>query len=80
MVKVFLLELDRIIQDLRKVDDKHMNLTIISIASAIVWIAAIYELLKPSEKQNNRRIITLTSFGTLSTLVITISLVQSLFL
>ena len=55
-----------------------MTMTIIVIASAFIWIAAIYELIKPSKKQNNRKIITLTSFGTLSTLIITISLFQKL--
>ncbi|MEI3605420.1 hypothetical protein SPD48_06920 [Pseudogracilibacillus sp. SE30717A] len=53
-----------------------MTMSIIVIASAFIWIAAIYELIKPSKKQNNRKIIILTSFGTLSTLIITISLFQ----
>ncbi|MEI3611927.1 hypothetical protein [Pseudogracilibacillus sp. SO30301A] len=49
-----------------------------TIASAFIWIAAIYELIKPSKEQNNRKIIVLTSLGTLSTLVITISLFQNM--
>ncbi|MED3574637.1 hypothetical protein [Cytobacillus praedii] len=55
-----------------------MAMSIIAIASAFIWIAAIYEIIKPSKEQNNRKIITLTSFGTLSTLIITILLFQSL--
>lgn len=55
-----------------------MAMIIIAIASAFIWIAAIYEIINPSKVQNNRKIITLTSFGTLSTLIITISLFQSL--
>lgn len=54
-----------------------MSMIIISIVSAFIWIAAIYELIKPLKEQNNRKIITLTSFGTLSTLIITISLFQN---
>ena len=50
-----------------------MAMSIIAIATALIWIAAIYELIKPSKEQNNRKVITLTAFGTLSTLVITIS-------
>ncbi len=53
-------------------------MTIITIASAFIWIAAIYELIKPSKEQNNRKIITLISFGILTTLVITISLFQNM--
>ena len=56
-----------------------MYMTIFIIASALVWIAAIYELIKPSEKQNNKIIITLTTLGTLSTLFIIVSLFKGLF-
>lgn len=51
-----------------------MIMTIIIIASMLIWIAAINELIKPSREHNNRKIITLTSFGTLSTVIITVSL------
>lgn len=47
------------------------------IVSAIIWIAAIYELIKPAEEQNSRKVIILTSFGALSTLIITIVLFQN---
>lgn len=52
-------------------------MTMIAIASAFIWIATICELIKPSKEQNNRKIITLTSFGALSTLIVTASLLQS---
>lgn len=55
-----------------------MTMTLIIIASMFIWIVAINELIKPSKKQNDRKIIILTSFGTLSTLTITVSLFQSL--
>nr|WP_246586566.1 hypothetical protein [Cytobacillus gottheilii] len=55
-----------------------MAMSIIAIASTLLWIGAIYEIIKPSKKQSIRKIITLTSFGSLSTLIITIALVQSL--
>lgn len=48
------------------------DMTIIIIVSMFIWIAVINELIKPSKKQNNRKIIALTSFGTLSTLIITV--------
>ncbi|TXL57798.1 hypothetical protein FHP05_14845 [Cerasibacillus terrae] len=54
-----------------------MTMTLIIIASMFIWIVAINELIKPSKKQNDRKIIILTSFGTLSTLIITVSLFQS---
>ncbi len=53
-------------------------MTIIVIVSIFIWIAAIHEMIKPSKEQNNRKIITLTSVGTLTTLIITISIFQSL--
>ncbi len=53
-------------------------MSIIAIASTLLWIGAIYEIIKPSKKQSLRKIITLASFGSLSTLIITIALVQSL--
>ncbi|WP_197232904.1 hypothetical protein [Priestia endophytica] len=54
-----------------------MFMNIMITASIFIWIAAIYELIKPSKEQNNRKIITLTSFGTLSTLIIIISFFQN---
>jgi hypothetical protein len=55
-----------------------MYMSIITLASVLIWGAATNELSKPSKKQSVRKIITLTSLGSLSTLVITISLFQNL--
>ncbi|MFD2210010.1 hypothetical protein ACFSMW_09805 [Virgibacillus halophilus] len=55
-----------------------MSIGMIAVASTMIWIAVIYEIMKPSKEQNNRKIIILTSFGTLSTLMITIALFQDL--
>jgi hypothetical protein len=54
-----------------------MAMSIIAIASTLIWIGVIYELIKPSKEQSIRKIITLTSFGSLSTVIITISLFQN---
>jgi hypothetical protein len=53
-------------------------MSIITLASVLIWGAAINELSKPSKKQSVRKIIALTSLGSLSTLIITISLFQNL--
>lgn len=55
-----------------------MSMSIIALVSILLWGAVTHELSKPSKKKNNRKIITLTSLGSLLTLVITISLVQNL--
>ncbi|GIN43772.1 hypothetical protein B4125_1570 [Bacillus paralicheniformis] len=55
-----------------------MYMSIIILASMLFWGALIYELSKSSKKQNNRKIVSLISLGSLSTLVITISLFQKL--
>ena len=54
-----------------------MTMGIIPLVSIIIWIAVTYELSKPSEKQNKRNIITFTALGTLSTVILTISLFQN---
>ncbi len=54
-----------------------MTMGIIAIASVIFWITVTYELSKSSEKQNNRKIFTFTALGTLSTLILTVSLFQN---
>lgn len=53
----------------------HMFINIISI---IVWIALITELIKPSKEQNGRKIVTLLSAGSLSTLILTVSFIQNI--
>ncbi len=55
-----------------------MYMSIIILASMLLWGALTHELSKPSKKQNNRKIASLISLGSLSTLVITISLFQNL--
>lgn len=53
-------------------------ITITTILSIVIWIAVSREAVKSTEKINWRKMITLLSAGTLSTLVITIALFQSL--
>lgn len=55
-----------------------MSINIISIVSIIVWIVLITELIKPSEEQNGRKIVTLLSAGSLSTLMLTVSFIQNI--
>ncbi|PXW87497.1 hypothetical protein DFR56_105139 [Pseudogracilibacillus auburnensis] len=45
-------------------------INIVILASVIAWIGAIHELNRSSKKQNDQKIITLVSLGTLSTLII----------
>ncbi|QII49312.1 hypothetical protein G3M81_11420 [Bacillus paralicheniformis] len=52
--------------------------TIIAIFSVVIWIAVSREVVKPTKMINRRKMITLLSAGTLSTLIITISLFQNL--
>ncbi|CAM3900261.1 MULTISPECIES: hypothetical protein [Bacillus cereus group] len=54
-----------------------MSINVISIVSIIIWIVLITELIKPSKEQNGRKIVTLLSAGSLSTLILTISLIQN---
>ncbi|MBJ7897865.1 hypothetical protein [Bacillus atrophaeus] len=57
-----------------------MSTDIMSIVSIVIWIAVSRELLKSSKEngkvKNGRKIITLMSAGTLSTLLLTISLLK----
>ncbi|SIS59599.1 hypothetical protein [Salimicrobium flavidum] len=53
-------------------------ITIVAIVSLMIWIAVSKEAVKPSKEINWRKMITLLSAGSLSALIITISLVQSL--
>lgn len=55
-----------------------MAMSIISLTAFVIWFLAIQEFLKPEKKQSNRKIITLTSAGTLLTLVSTVSLFQNI--
>lgn len=53
-------------------------ITIVAIVSIVLWIAVSLELTKSSKEKNGRRIITLMSAGSLSTLILTISLFQNI--
>ncbi|MDO7267021.1 hypothetical protein Q5W86_04280 [Shouchella clausii] len=53
-------------------------LTIIAIFSIVIWIAVSQEAVKPPKKINGRKMITLLSAGSLSTLILVISLFQQL--
>jgi len=53
-------------------------MSIIILASMLIWCETVRELSKRSKKKNNRKIVILTSLGSLSTLVITISLFQNI--
>ncbi|WP_400247552.1 hypothetical protein [Niallia sp. JL1B1071] len=57
-------------------------LLLIAIVSIVIWSTLSRELVKSSEVKNNqknrRKVITLMSAGTLSTIILTISLFQNL--
>ncbi|WP_106767780.1 hypothetical protein [Paenibacillus faecalis] len=53
-------------------------ITFVAIVSIVIWIAATRELVKSSKEKDGRKIITLMSAGSLSTLIITISLFQNI--
>lgn len=53
-------------------------MTIVAIFSIVIWIAVSRESLKPSKKINWPKMITLLSAGSLSTLILTLSLFQNL--
>ena len=53
-------------------------IAIVAIVSAVIWIAVSREAVKPSKEINWRKMITLLSAGSLSAMVITISLFQDL--
>lgn len=59
-------------------------ISIVAIASIVIWSAVSQELVKSSKEngkgKNGRKIITLMAAGTLSTLLLTISLFQNIHL
>ncbi|AIF42943.1 MULTISPECIES: hypothetical protein [Virgibacillus] len=55
-----------------------MAVGLIGLASLVIWITVSRELSKPSKKQSKQKIITLMSAGSLSTLIITVSLFRDL--
>lgn len=52
--------------------------TTITIVSIVIWIAVSRETVKPTKEINTKKMITLLSAGSLSTLILTFSLFQSL--
>ncbi|MGZ9650994.1 hypothetical protein [Bacillus cereus] len=55
-----------------------MSINIISIVSIIIWILLITELINPSKEQNGRKIVTLVTAGSVSTLILTVSFIQNI--
>ncbi|HGO9413756.1 TPA: hypothetical protein ACLBZX_002135 [Bacillus cereus] len=55
-----------------------MSINIISIVPIIIWIVLITELIKPSKEQNVRKIVTLVTAGSASTLILTVSFIQNI--
>ncbi|WP_436864644.1 hypothetical protein [Bacillus fungorum] len=55
-----------------------MSINIISIVSIIIWSVLITELKKPSKEQNGRKIVTLVTAGSTSTLILTVSFIQNI--
>ncbi|MCU9612518.1 hypothetical protein OEV98_02935 [Caldibacillus lycopersici] len=53
-------------------------LAIVAIVSIVIWVMASRELGKSSKEINRWKIITLMSAGSLSTLILTISLFQNI--
>ncbi|KNE21691.1 hypothetical protein [Virgibacillus pantothenticus] len=53
-------------------------INIVAIVSTIIWIMVFRELIKSSKEDNRRKIITLLSAGSLSTLILTILLFQNI--
>ncbi|KIL51673.1 hypothetical protein KP77_11850 [Jeotgalibacillus alimentarius] len=56
-----------------------MFITITAIVSALIWCAVSYELIKPvNDKKihNKKKVFTLMSAGSVTTLILTISLLQ----
>lgn len=53
-------------------------ISFIAIISIVVWIFVSRELVKTSEEWNRRKLVTLMSAGSLSTLILTISLFQTI--
>ncbi|MFK3960270.1 hypothetical protein [Pseudalkalibacillus hwajinpoensis] len=54
-----------------------MSIGILALVTMALAITQSYELIKPEEKQNNRKIIALTFLVTLLTAVLTIDLIKN---
>lgn len=55
-----------------------MSMGIISLTAFLIWFLQIQEFLKPEKKQSNRKIITLTTAGTILTIILTVSLFENI--
>ncbi|RCW64543.1 hypothetical protein [Saliterribacillus persicus] len=53
-----------------------MYIGIIALITSAIWFVAIQEFFKPEKNQSNRKIITLTSAGSLLTLALIVYLFQ----
>ena len=53
-------------------------LIVLDIISMVIWIAVSKEATKPTKEVNKRKMITLLSAGTLSAILLTVSLFQHL--
>lgn len=53
-------------------------LIILAIVSTAIWIAVSKEAIKPTKEVNRRKMITLLSAGTLTAIILTVSLFQHL--
>jgi len=50
---------------------------ILALITMVIWVLQINELIRPAEKQDNRKTILLTTFGCLFTTILTINLFQN---
>ncbi|MBN8193464.1 hypothetical protein JI667_15040 [Bacillus sp. NTK074B] len=57
-----------------------MSTGMLSLLTTLIWLVAIQEFLKPDKCQSNRKVMILTSAGSMLTPVLTVSLFQSLHL
>ncbi|KGR77964.1 hypothetical protein [Ureibacillus sinduriensis] len=55
-------------------------IAIVAIVSIVLWLAVSRELVKAPKEKNGLKLMTLISVGTLSTVIVTISLFQNTFL
>lgn len=55
-------------------------LIVLAIVSTVIWIAVSKEATKPTKEVNRKKMYVLVSAGTLSTIILTVSLLQNLVL
>ena len=54
-----------------------LSIGILALITMAIWFIQIHELIKPDEKQNNRKTLILTTFGCLLTTILTVDLIQN---